>query len=357
MVGEDEAEVRLDRWFRRRFPDLGHGRLEKLLRSGQIRVDGKRAKSGTRLAAGQTVRVPPLPDDARPALPARRAVAKIDPAEAEALRAAVLYKDDWVIALNKPAGLAVQGGTGQTRHLDAMLAALSFDKTEPPRLVHRLDKDTSGVLLLARTAPAARALTAAFRDKSTQKFYWAVTAGVPEPRRGRIDLPLAKQAGPDGDRVAADPEAGKSAVTFYQVAAERAGGKKGRKISWLILMPLTGRTHQLRAHCAALGTPILGDWKYGKMDAYPEGPAAPKGQAAEDAQDLPRQLLLHAREIALPHPDDGTTLRVTAPLPPHMAEAWARLGFDPDRSERATEQLLAFAEGQAHSPPRTRHRS
>ncbi|MFQ6017696.1 MAG: RluA family pseudouridine synthase [Kiloniellaceae bacterium] len=344
-VGDEEAELRLDRWFKRRFPDLGHGRLEKLLRTGQVRVDGKRAKSGTRLAAGQVVRVPPLAGETPAVRRARREPAALSAAEVAALRKAVLFRDDWAIAIDKPAGLAVQGGTGQTRHLDAMLDALAFDSPERPRLVHRLDKDTSGVLLLARTGRAARALAAAFRDKVTRKIYWAPVAGVPKKRRGRIDLPLTKLSGPAGERVGADQDAGRPAVTLYQVAEDRAVGTKGQRISWLVLMPLTGRTHQLRAHCAALGTPILGDWKYGRMKAFPEGPALPEGR------DLPRRLLLHAREITLPHPADGTTLRVSAPLPPHMAAAWAALGFEPAKGERAADDLVAYAEGLRHSAP------
>ena len=341
-VVEDEAELRLDRWFKRHFPGLGHGRLEKLLRTGQVRVDGRRAKSGTRLAVGQVVRVPPLPD-----APSTRPVRSVPKApsrrEAARLQEAVLFRDESVIAIDKPAGLAVQGGTGQSRHLDAMLDALKFDSAERPRLVHRLDRDTSGVLLLARGAPAARHLTAAFKGKDAKKIYWALTAGSPEKPKGRIDLPLAKRPGKAGEKMAADPDAGKSALTVYQVVAERARGKHRSRVAWLLLMPLTGRTHQLRAHCAALGAPILGDGKYGGKAAFPDafGPAAP----------APKQLMLHAREITLPHPDDGTTLRVSAPLPPHMAAAWSDLGFDPARAERAEEDLIKYAEGLSHSPP------
>ncbi len=345
-VVEDEAELRLDRWFKRHFPALGHGRLEKLLRTGQVRVDGRRAKSGTRLAAGQVVRVPPLPD-APPTRPARPVPKAPSRREAARLQEAVLFRDESVIAIDKPAGLAVQGGTGQSRHLDAMLDALKFDSAERPRLVHRLDRDTSGVLLLARSAAAARHLTAAFKSKDAKKIYWALTAGSPEKPKGRIDLPLAKRpgkvGGKAGEKVGADPVSGKSALTVYRVVEERAFGKRGPRVAWLLLMPLTGRTHQLRAHCAALGMPILGDGKYGGKAAFPDafGPAAP----------TPKQLMLHAREITLPHPDDGTTLRVSAPLPPHMAAAWSDLGFDPARAERAEQDLIKYTEGLTHSPP------
>jgi len=312
-VAADEADLRLDRWFRRRFPELGHGRLEKLLRTGQVRVDGKRAKSGLRLAAGQTVRVPPLM-----AREGRATVAKppprIDPQEASALRARVLYRDDWLIALDKPAGLAVQGGSGLNRHLDVLSEALRFGSEEKPRLVHRLDKDTSGVLVLARTAEAARRLTAAFRGQEARKTYWAAVVGVPARQRGRIDLPLAKQRVGSLEKVAA--KEGQPAATLYRVVQA-----SGKRTAWLALRPLTGRTHQLRVHCAAIGHPILGDGKYGGQAAF----LPDKG--------LARRLHLHARELAIPHPADGTTLRVSAPLPDHMTETWARLGFDPKRGE------------------------
>ena len=344
-VAAEEADLRLDRWFQRRFPGLGHGRLQRLLRTGQVRVDGRRAKSGTRLAAGQVVRVPPLPESDTEVRPA--ASPPPSPGDAAALRRAVLYQDDWVLAIDKPSGLAVQGGTGQRRHLDAMLDALRVEAAEAPRLVHRLDKDTSGVLLLARTAPAARALTAAFRSKTVQKTYWALVAGVPPQRRGRIDAPLAKRAGPGGEKVGAGAEDGRPAVTLYRVVEERRLGGRQRA-AWLLLMPLTGRTHQLRAHCAALGTPILCDGKYGGRAAFPEGLEDQPGGP------IPKRLMLHAREIALPHPEDDTTLRVVAPPPSHMAAAFAALGFDPDKGERAADDLIGYAEGLAHSPPAKR---
>lgn len=308
-VAEDEAELRLDRWFRRHFPGLAHGRLEKLLRTGQIRVDGRRAKAGLRLAPGQAIRIPPAVE-AAPAPPGTDppAVSRQDRAT---LEAAVLYRDDWVIALDKPPGLAVQGGTGQSRHLDAMLEALRFDAAEPPRLVHRLDKDTSGVLLLGRSREAAKRLAEAFRSREARKLYWAAVAGVPEPPEGRIDLALAKGGGAGREKMREDAAEGRRAVTRYKVI-----DALGETAAWLALMPLTGRTHQLRAHCAALGTPILGDGKYGGRKAFAAGGA------------LSKQLHLHARAISLPHPVGQGLLEVTAPLPPHMAETWAFLGFD-----------------------------
>ena len=318
-VADDEAELRLDRWFRRRFPELGHGRLEKLLRTGQVRVDGRRAKAGLRLAAGQTVRVPPLQGGDRRAAAAKPAP-RIDPQAAAELQARVLHIDDWLIALDKPAGLAVQGGSGLGRHLDALSEALRFGAAEKPRLVHRLDKDTSGVLVLARSAAAARALTAAFRGQEARKTYWAAVAGVPQRRQGRIDLALAKGRADPNSREKMTAAAGQEAVTLYRVVQAA-----GTRAAWLALRPLTGRTHQLRAHCAALGHPILGDGKYGGRAAF----LADRGVA--------RRLHLHARELAIPHPADGTTLRVTAPLPAHMAETWAHLGFDLARGEALAE--------------------
>lgn len=308
QVAEDEADLRLDRWFRRHFPALGHGRLEKLLRTGQIRVDGKRAKASTRLEPGQQIRIPPLGDTEQGDKPRLRPVSDAD---AAALRAAVLYRDDEVIAINKPPGLSVQGGKGIDRHLDGMLDALRFGSEERPRLVHRLDRDTSGVLLLARTARAASWLAAAFRQKETRKLYWAIVVGLPKLRQGKIDLPLSKLPRPAGERVVADEE-GRRAITYYSVV-EHAG----RRVAWLALMPVTGRTHQLRAHCAAMGTPILGDGKYGGAAAFLPG------------DEIAPQLHLHARQIEVPRPDGGV-LRVVAPLPPHMRQTWNFFGFDPD---------------------------
>ncbi|MGQ9369714.1 RluA family pseudouridine synthase [Azospirillum sp. ST 5-10] len=315
-VTADEADVRLDRWFRRHFPDLTHGHLQRLLRTGQVRVDGKRAEANTRLAAGQSVRVPPLtvPGDAaarpRPAAPA------LGRGEVEALQARVLYKDEDVIAIDKPAGLAVQGGTGTSKHLDAMLDALRFGAAERPRLVHRLDKDTSGVLLLARSAFAASRLTEMFRGRDVRKIYWAATVGVPKPFQGKIDLPLAKEGSARGERVAADAEDGKRAVSLYSVV-EHAG----KNAAFVALWPLTGRTHQLRVHMAAIGTPILGDGKYGGAGAFLPG------------AEVAKKLHLHARRLILPHPRGGRTIDVTAPLCEHMAATWRYLGFSANLRE------------------------
>jgi 23S rRNA pseudouridine955/2504/2580 synthase len=306
-VAADDGELRLDRWFKRHYPGLAHGRLEKLLRTGQVRIDGHRAKAGDRVAPGQRIRVPPLGDlsapPPRPGPPAPR------PRDIAMLQRAVLHIDDDLIVIDKPPGLAVQGGTSTERHLDAMLDALCYGQ-ERPRLVHRLDRDTSGVLVLARSAAVAAKLGKAFRDKATHKIYWAAVVGLPKPRRGRIDQPLAKLPGLAGERVAPDEADGKRAVTWYRTIAHAAD-----KLAWLTLQPITGRTHQLRAHCVTLRTPILGDGKYGGAAAHPAG--VPNA----------RQLHLHARALALPHPRGGR-LVVTAPLPPHMRETWAFFGFD-----------------------------
>jgi 23S rRNA pseudouridine955/2504/2580 synthase len=321
-VTDDEAEIRLDRWFKRHFPQVGHSLLERLLRTGQIRVDGKRAKSNQRLEARQAIRVPPLAEAPVSVATAKPSVT-YDASEVKALRDAVLYKDADVLVLNKPAGLAVQGGTNMEKHLDAMLDMLTFEAAERPRLVHRLDKDTSGVLLLARNAVAATKLAASFRSRSARKCYWALVVGVPKYPQGRIDAPLAKMAGRMGDKVAVDEEDGRHAVTYYRII-----DKALKKAAWLELEPRTGRTHQLRAHCALLGTPIQGDGKYGGQEAYLAG------------QGVSKKLHLHARAIEVPHPRKGT-IQVIAPLPTHMLTSFAFFGFE---LGAAGDPFLAFAE-------------
>lgn len=311
-----DSGLRLDHWFRRQYPTLGYGRLEKLLRTGRVRVDGRRVGGGQRLERGQTVRVPPL--SIKQPLPPiagrgdpRPAVAPPTAGEAAALRARVLYRDALVLAIDKPAGLPVQGGSGTTRHLDAMLDALRFEAPERPRLVHRLDKDTSGVLLLARTAAAAAALAEVFRSRVARKIYWAVVTGVPEAATGCLSAPLSKVPSRYGERVAVNENEGKAAVTNYRIM-----GTIGQKAAWLELEPRTGRTHQLRAHCAFLGTPILGDGKYGGAAAF-----LPEGMVS-------RRMHLHARTLVIPNPGGGGgLLRITVPLPPHMAETFAFFGF------------------------------
>jgi 23S rRNA pseudouridine955/2504/2580 synthase len=310
-VAAEDADIRLDRWFKRLYPGLSHGRLEKLLRTGQIRVDGGRAKAAVRLAAGQTVRVPPLDAAAETAPVASAKPRAPRQSEVDEIRASVIYRDKDMIAINKPPGLAVQGGTNTDMHVDALLDVLRFDAPERPRLVHRLDKDTSGVLLLATSANSAAWLTQAFREKTTRKVYWALVVGVPKPRQGRIDLAIGKSADGPREKVVADAEDGKSAVTYYSVV-EHAGAK----VAWLALLPVTGRTHQLRVHAIEIGTPILGDGKYGGVPANLPG------------LEHNRKLHLHARSITVPRRGGGRPLVITAPLPPHMAATWQFFGFE-----------------------------
>lgn len=315
IVAEGEEDLRLDRWFRVHFPQIGHGRLQKLLRTGQVRVDGRRAKGGVRLHVGAQIRVPPLSDRAAqpPREPRRR---EVSPEDAAFVQSLVLYRDADVIALNKPPGLAAQGGTGTFRHLDGMLPALRFEAEEAPRLVHRLDRDTGGVLLLGRSRAATAALGTAFRSRVARKLYWAATVGVPEPPSGKIDRPIAKLPGAKGERMAIDSEAGHRALTLYAVM-ETAG----RRLAWVALWPRTGRTHQLRVHCQALGCPILGDGKYGGAEAFVTG------------HPVSRKLHLHARALTVPHPTRRGDLTVIAPLSLHMAETCRLFGFDPERTD------------------------
>lgn len=309
-VQKEESDIRLDRWFKRHYPQLSHIRLEKLLRKGNVRIDGKRAKASDRVEAGQVIRVPPLgPLEDQADRPRREARASAE--DLAMIRRCVLYRDDSVIVLNKPPGLATQGGTGTTVHVDMLLDALTFDSTERPRLVHRLDKDTSGVLLLGRTPAATAKLAAAFKSRAARKVYWALVVGVPDPREGTIKAPIAKQEGAKGEKMEVS-EDGQRATTDFEVIENAA-----KTVAWLQMRPLTGRTHQLRVHAAYLGTPILGDGKYGGAEAHLQG------------QGVSRKLHLHARAIQCPHPDGGT-LRVIAPLPRHMAESFEFFGFDED---------------------------
>jgi len=314
-VGCDEHGMRLDRWFKSHYAMLSHSRLEKLLRTGQVRVDGGRANASTRLAAGQTVRVPPLPDLApEPAL-AKKALSKADRAF---LASITLYEDDDVMVLNKPPGLAVQGGTKTAHHLDRLLEGLSDGPKTRPRLVHRLDRDTSGVLVVAKRREVAAKLGRAFQSRSMRKIYWALVKGVPRPPQGKIDAALVKASGPEGDRVRkarpGEQEVAQSAVTYYSVV-DRAG----QTVAWLSLKPVTGRQHQLRAHTAILGHPILGDEKYRGDAELPEG--------------IENKLYLHARRISFPHPSGEGIVDVTAPLPEHMQRAFGAFGFEAKRSE------------------------
>jgi len=325
-VGHDEGGVRLDRWFKRHYPTLTHGALEKLLRTGQVRIEGRRAKAGDRLEVGQAIRLPPQLKN----LPAPEAP-KLAPAtshrdnDRKFMESLVLHEDSAIFVLNKPSGLATQGGSGITRHLDGLLEHLQGNKRHKPRLVHRLDRDTSGVIMVARTAPAAAALSEALRQRDAKKVYWALTRGVPVPRQGTIKLHLAKEGTANADErmtgVDRDAEGAKSAVTHYSVMAAASN-----QYAWVAVMPVTGRTHQIRAHLAAIGTPIVGDFKYGGVDVRGQG-------------ELEDRLHLHARFLDIAHPDGGR-IKVVAPLHPHMLHAWKLFGFDPDSTEDAFRGLV-----------------
>lgn len=311
----DEADVRLDRWFHRRYPALGHGQLEKLLRTGQVRVDGKRAKASVRLIPGQKVRIPPNLTALTETKPA------FTPGKDKAIKQWVLFEDDDVLILNKPPGLAVQGGTGQRHHLDEMLDNWRDDKGERPKLVHRLDKDTSGVLLLAKSVFAATKLAAAFRERDTRKVYWAVTLGTPKPIEGRIDLAL-KKVGTRMVGTTADDEEGQDAATLYSVLEPA-----GRQAALVALWPLTGRTHQLRVHMQAIGTPILRDPVYlpsERVDGSVE-PQWPDGA-------LYNGLHLHARRLIIPHPRGGT-IDASAPISPVMQKTFRWFNFADDQPD------------------------
>ncbi|MEO8714130.1 MAG: RluA family pseudouridine synthase [Acetobacteraceae bacterium] len=310
-VTADEADIRLDRWLRRHVPGLPQSAIQKLCRTGQVRVDGRRVEAATRLASGQAVRVPPIAD-APPPAPTREA---IDPQVAKDLRGAVIYRDEQVIVLDKPPGLPVQGGPGIAHHLDGLLDALRFEAPDRPRLVHRLDRDTSGCLVLARSAGTAAKLAASFRGRDVEKTYWAVVTRRPVPPEGRIDLALKRIEGMRGERTA-PAERGEAdaarAITDFRTL-DHAG-----KLAWLELCPLTGRTHQIRVHCVAIGAPILGDLKYAQPDQ--------NGAFAATVAGLSEALHLHARRLVLPHPAGGV-LEVEAELPAHMRETFRTLGF------------------------------
>ena len=312
-VESGEAGMRLDRWFKTHFPGLGFGQLQRLLRSGQIRVDGGRVKSDTRVEPGQVVRVPPLAVDRKGEAPLTQRTMR-DRSDADLLSKMLLYEDPQVFVFDKPSGLAVQGGSGVPRHLDQMLEAWRSKKGEKPRLVHRLDRDTSGAVVVARTRLAAMRLAEAFRGRDAKKTYWALVKGVPRKREDRISSWLVKEQTPDGDRmrVARHGEAGADhAISHYRVIEQA-----GMTLSWLQMEPFTGRTHQLRVHAASIGCPIIGDPKYFEADQNWELPGG-----------IQNRLHLHARRIVIPHPRGGM-IDVSAPLPPHMVQSFNLLGFD-----------------------------
>ena len=308
IVGHDDEGVRLDRWFKRHLTEVGFATVSRWARTGQIRVDGKRADVDTRLSAGQTLRVPPggaLP----PGLGGARERTPLTDEQIAQAEAMVLTQDRAAIVLNKPPGLATQGGSGTFVHVDGLLDAYAAENGPRPRLVHRLDKDTSGVLLIARTPGSAAYFARHFAGRGARKIYWALVVGIPPINDGMIELPLSKQPGTGGEKMMVDESgAGQTARTRYRVI-DRAGNRA----AWVELQPLTGRTHQLRVHMAAIGHPIVGDGKYG-------------GQAAFLTGTISRKMHLHARRLVIPHPE-GDTLDVTAPLPEHFATGIEQLGF------------------------------
>ena len=313
--------MRLDRWFKLHFPGLGFGQLQKLLRSGQIRIDGGRVKSDTRVATGQKVRLPPQlsgEEKRSNSGPLTRNTIR-DRGDYDVLQSMLLHEDKKVLVFNKPAGLAVQGGSGVNRHVDSMLESMRSQKGEKPRLVHRLDRETSGVLVVARTRGAAAELTKSFRHRDTDKTYWAICKGVPRKREGQISTYLLKERMPEGDimRIARHGEAGADhAVTKYRIIE-----KSGPNLCWLELKPVTGRTHQLRVHTQHLGHPIIGDPKYFDIENW----ELPGG--------IQNRLHLHARRIRIPHPSGSGMLDISAPLPPHMVQTFNLLALDESDAE------------------------
>ena len=329
-INEADSGLRLDKWLKRKFPTLPIGHINKIVRTGQVRVSGKRAEGASRLNAGDSVRVPPLDLAAPPKIPRVH-----DEAAAAFLRSITLFEDRDVLVLDKPWGLASQGGSGTTRHIDGMLASLANAQGERPVLVHRLDRDTSGVLLCAKSRKAAADLGALFRARETKKTYWALVEGVPKPAQGRISMFLAKGEGMGDERAAripgkrddiermrvakhGDPEA-KHSVTLYATV-----DKVPPRLAWLSMTPITGRTHQLRAHCEAIGHPIIGDPKYGRKAANDPARSDPLRAVPPGVEP---KLHLLARRLVLPHPKGGM-IDVTAPLPEHMAKSFAMFGFD-----------------------------
>jgi 23S rRNA pseudouridine955/2504/2580 synthase len=311
-VGADDDDIRLDRWFKRHLPDANFNTVSRWARTGQLRVDGARATPGDRISAGQVIRVPPAePVKATTATPPKRERPRVplSPEQIEFAQDMVIHKDASALVINKPPGLATQGGTGTTEHVDGLLDALQYEAEGRPKLVHRLDKDTSGALVLARSSRAAGFFAKNFATRTAKKVYWALVVGVPEIEDGIIDLPIAKQPGTGGEKMHVDMKEGAPARTRYRMV-EQAGSRT----AWLELQPFTGRTHQLRVHLAAIGHPIVGDGKYGLQEAFLTG-------------GISRKMHLHARRIRIDHPDGGV-LDVTADLPSHFAESMKTLGFD-----------------------------
>ena len=316
-VGDGEGDMRLDRWFRVHFPEVGYTYLQKLLRSGQVRIDSKRAQANDRLTAGMEVRVPAIVRQPKKSSVGLKAPLGVSKGDRDQIEKMIIYEDEYVLVLNKPYGLAVQGGTGTKKHIDGMLEGMT-DRFggERPRLVHRIDRDTTGILLVAKTREAAAKLGKTFQTRSAGKTYWALVIGVPKPPQGKIEAALVKASGPDGDRVRkarpGEQEQAMHATTHYSVIDQVA-----RKASWVSLKTVTGRQHQLRAHMHMIGHPIVGDNKY-------------EGDVHMPAENIDKKLHLHARRLIIEHPKTGKKIDVTAPLPDHMRRTWETLGFNPE---------------------------
>jgi 23S rRNA pseudouridine955/2504/2580 synthase len=324
-VAPDDDGIRLDRWFKRHLPDASFNIVSRWARTGQLRVDGKRATPGDRLEAGQILRVPPADVAAAASARPARKRRELTEDEMEFALSMVIHRDDAAIVLNKPAGLATQGGTKTENHVDGLLDALCFGLDNRPKLVHRLDKDTSGALLVARTSRAAGHFAKAFSSRTARKVYWALVVGVPAIEDGFIDLPIGKQPGSGGEKMHVDEKDGASARTRYRIV-ERAGNT----CAWVELQPYTGRTHQLRVHMAAIGHPIVGDGKYGGKDAFLTGT-------------ISRKMHLHARRIRIDHPK-GEQIDVRADLPPHMKDSFADLGFEIELGDALVLDAPKFSE-------------
>jgi 23S rRNA pseudouridine955/2504/2580 synthase len=315
VVAADEAGLRLDRWFRVHFPEVGYSYLQKLLRSGQVRVDSKRVEASLRLTAGQQVRVPQLVRKPSAPRPSPNPPLGLSKADRDFIERLILYEDAHVLVLDKPFGIAVQGGTGTKRHIDGLLAGMADRFGDRPRLVHRLDRDTTGVLLVAKHRQAAAKLGRVFQTRSAAKTYWALVKGVPRPVQGKIEAALVKAAGPDGDRVR-KAEPGEQADAMHATTHYAVIDRVAHRAAWVSLKPVTGRQHQLRAHMALIGHPIVGDSKYDGDKVLSDSGIEPK-------------LHLHARRLVIPHPMAGEArIDVSAPLPPHMAKTWGLLGLD-----------------------------
>jgi 23S rRNA pseudouridine955/2504/2580 synthase len=328
-VTAEDGDVRLDRWFRRRFPHLNQGQVEKMIRTGQVRVDGARAKASDRLSAGQMIRIPPLPHAAvkKKAEDAETRSARLSDEDEAFIKSLVIHRDDDLIVLNKPHGIPTQGGPKVFTHIDALLDGLRFGSKERPKLIHRLDRDTSGVLVVARHPAAAAKLAEAFRQRTTRKIYWALVLGAPRPTAGEIRGWMKKSTnGRDTDRelmrrATHGEKDAVFAITDYVVLSEAA-----RKVSWVAFKPVTGRTHQLRFHATEMGHQIVGDPKYRGDRPTPFG--------------LEEKLHLHARALEIPHPK-GHLFKIIAPLPPHMKAAFDLLGFD---EREVSDPFAAFAD-------------